>query len=62
EAQRPVGRKVNMDFSRDTYIVLNLPGTVADEVLAIRKQLDFFFESIPAEITLTGSSGALTTG
>ena len=46
-----------MDFSKDTYIVLDLPESIADEVLAIRKRLDFFFESIPAEITLTGSSG-----
>lgn len=46
-----------MDFSADTYIVLDLPADVAQQVLSIRKHFDFFFETIPAEITLTGSSG-----
>ena len=46
-----------MDFPVDTYIVLDLPAAVANHVLSLRRRLDFFFETIPAEITLTGSSG-----
>lgn len=46
-----------MDFSFDTYIVLGLPAAVAEHVLSLRRRLDYIFETIPAEITLTGSSG-----
>lgn len=46
-----------MTFEVDTYVVLDLPADVAGEVLSLRRRLDFFFEKIPAEITITGSSG-----
>jgi hypothetical protein len=46
-----------MDLKADTYIVLDLSSPVDEKVLKMRKELSFFFSSIPAEITITGSSG-----
>jgi 2'-5' RNA ligase superfamily len=47
-----------MTFEFDTYVVLDLPSPFAEQVLAIReKYLDWFRASLPAEITVAGSSG-----
>jgi GNAT superfamily N-acetyltransferase/2'-5' RNA ligase len=43
---------------RNSYVLLDLPTPVAEQVLAIRKrQRDFFHWSLPAETTVIGSSG-----
>ena len=45
-------------FPANTYIVLDVPPPFADRVLAIREaQQDFFRWSLPAETTVSGSSG-----
>lgn len=45
-------------FDRDTYIVLELPGPIANIIHNIRTgQGDDFQASMPAEITIVGSSG-----
>ncbi len=49
-----------MNFDVDTYIVLGLPTDVAREVLSLRRHLNHFYETIPAEITIAGSSGVGT--
>ena len=46
-------------FPRNSYVVLDLPSPVADQVLAIRERHgDFFRGSLVAETTLIGSGGA----
>jgi len=45
-------------FTGDTYIVVDVPDPVAEQVMAIRVQYnDELLIQLPAEITLTGSSG-----
>ncbi|MGH2350911.1 MAG: 2'-5' RNA ligase family protein [Chloroflexota bacterium] len=45
-------------FDHDTYVCLDLPSSVAEQVLAIRRaQRDEFRAALPAEITVAGSSG-----
>ncbi|SET37966.1 2'-5' RNA ligase [Salinibacillus kushneri] len=44
------------DFNKDTYIVLDLPKKIADKVKKIRSEHRYTM-SLPAEITVTGSSG-----
>ncbi|WP_456272543.1 2'-5' RNA ligase family protein [Bacillus sp. AK031] len=44
-------------FNHNTYIILEFPDAVAAEILSIRSQFDEFRAALPAEITLTGSSG-----
>lgn len=47
-----------MTFSHDTYICLDIPEPQAQWVLDIRKQQkDEFCATLPAEITIAGSSG-----
>lgn len=44
-------------FETPTYIVLNLPAPIAEAVTRIRDEYDPLIASLPAEITLAGSSG-----
>lgn len=45
-------------FKHDTYVVLDVPETVAEKVMLIRKHYkDEFRASLPIEITIAGSSG-----
>jgi 2'-5' RNA ligase len=45
-------------FDFDTYVVLDLPSRVGEEVMAIRERYrDWFRASFPAEITVAGSGG-----
>jgi 2'-5' RNA ligase superfamily protein len=45
-------------FPANTYVVLDIPSPFAERVLAIREsQQDFFRWSLPAETTVSGSSG-----
>jgi 2'-5' RNA ligase len=47
-----------VSFPRNTYVVLDLPSPIAEQVLAIRERhRDFFRWSLPAETTLIGSGG-----
>lgn len=46
-----------IDFNEDTYIVLDLQEPISREIIRLRKQFDSFRASLPAEITVTGSSG-----
>ncbi len=47
-----------MKFDYPTYIVIDLPKNISKQILDIRiKHKDKFRSSLPAEITLTGSSG-----
>ncbi|AXI00946.1 2'-5' RNA ligase family protein [Sporosarcina sp. PTS2304] len=43
-------------FSNDTYIVLDLPKHISEKVKIIRENYNYP-DALPAEITLTGSSG-----
>lgn len=49
-----------MGFERDTYICLDLPEPIADQVLEVRARYDPFCAALPAEITVAGSSGVGT--
>jgi len=44
-------------FEHPTYVVLELPATVGDRVLDIRRRYDQHLACFPAEITVAGSSG-----
>lgn len=47
-----------MSVPPNTYVVLDIPSPYADEVLVLREQQrDFFRWSLPAETTVSGSSG-----
>ncbi len=47
-----------MNFSYDTYIVLDVPSPIKDRILDIRKHhKDTLRASLPVEITVAGSSG-----
>lgn len=46
-----------MNFNKPTYIVLDLEEPLSSEMIKIRSKLDSFRASLPAEITVTGSSG-----
>ncbi len=46
-----------MKFNKDTYIVLNLNEPLSNEIINIRKRFDSVRASLPAEITISGSSG-----
>ncbi|MBM7602446.1 hypothetical protein JOC75_000416 [Metabacillus crassostreae] len=43
-------------FNKDTYIVLDLPMDISEKVMKIRSDNDYIM-SLPAEITIAGSSG-----
>jgi len=46
-----------MGFDFDTYVVLDVPALIADQVMAIRKRhRDEFRASLPIEISVSGSS------
>ena len=44
-------------FSTPTYIVLDLPSTVAADVTSLRSRFDAYEAKLPPEITVAGSSG-----
>ena len=44
-------------FEHPTYVVLELPGPIADAVQALRERYDPRLAGYPAEITVAGSSG-----
>ena len=47
-----------MEFDYDTYVVLDLPASMAEKVISIRDNYrDWFVKSLPVEITVAGSSG-----
>jgi hypothetical protein len=47
-----------MAFPANTYVVLDIPSPFAEQVIEIReRQRDFFRWSLPAETTVSGSSG-----
>jgi hypothetical protein len=47
-----------MRFDYDTYVVLDIPPPIAEQVAAIRNRChDWFVHSLPIEITVAGSSG-----
>ena len=47
-----------ISFEHPTYIVLDLPKDMADKIMKIREDnKDEFRTSLPAEITVAGSSG-----
>lgn len=46
-----------MNFNKPTYIVLDLEEPLSSEIISIRRNFDSFRASLPAEITISGSSG-----
>jgi 2'-5' RNA ligase len=48
----------SLKFDYDTYVVLDLPEPIAAQIVALRhRQHDWLLNSLPAEITVAGSSG-----
>jgi len=46
-----------MNFDKNTYIVLDLKEPISSKIIKIRSYFDDFRAALPAEITVSGSSG-----
>ena len=50
-----------MNFTDDTYIVLDVPPSEwTEHILSVRRQLDAWRAALPVEVTITGSAGVGT--
>lgn len=53
-----MARSGALNFAADTYVCLDLPASIAEQVLDVRRRhRDDFRAALPAEITVAGSSG-----